>query len=127
MAEHRSPRSRAPARAVTADRAGRLYRLLKNLAKPQSRPNLLKKLKLDVRGFYRDLEVLRAFGIRTKLEESEYSLVGGFDEALKRLPFPDPRLNLSEAMQLAKGRTAAHRSLQEQIQRITGPTGSRKL
>ena len=126
MAEHRSPRSRPPARAVTSDRAARLYRLLKNLAKPQSRPNLLKKLKLDVRGFYRDLEVLRAFGIRTRLEEGEYALVGGFEDALKRLPFPDPRLNLSEAMQLAKGRTAAHKALQAQIHRITGPAGSRK-
>ena len=121
MAKHGTPRSRPPARAVTADRAARLYRLIKTLARPQSRPQLLQRLKLDVRGFYRDLELLRAYGIRVQLEEGRYVLLGGFDDALRRLPFPDPHLNLSEALQLAKGRTAAHKTLQEQIRKITGP------
>ena len=74
MAKHRTPRSRPPARAVTAARAARLYRLIKALASPQSRPQLLKRLKLDVRGFYRDLELLRAFAIRVRLEEGRYVL-----------------------------------------------------
>ena len=124
MAKHRTPRSRPPARAVTAARAARLYRLIKALASPQSRPQLLKRLKLDVRGFYRDLELLRTFGIRVRLEDGRYVLQGGFDDALRGLPFPDPRLNLSEALQLAKGRTAAYKTLQERIRKITGPGGA---
>ena len=53
--------------SLTSLRAARLYRLLTLLGTgPQTRGFLLRRLKLDVRGFYRDLEetALRAAGHR---------------------------------------------------------------
>jgi biotin operon repressor len=114
-------RSEAPpaARAVTAERAARLYRLLQLLGRsPQTREALTRRLKLDVRGFYRDLELLRAAGIDVPLREGRYTLTAKPEDAVARLPFPDPRLMLGEARQLARGRTAVHRKLKELIDRI---------
>lgn len=102
--------------ALTAQRAARLCKLLRLLRdRPQTRPTLLRRLSLDVRGFYRDLEWLRKFGISVALEGSRYRLDENPDKAIARLPFPDPHLTLGEAMQLARGRTAAHRKLKEQV------------
>src|SRR5262245_28603635 len=94
--------------AVTAVRAARLYRLLALLGgKPQTRGTLTKRLKLNLRGFYRDLESLRDLGITVALVEGRYALEGPLADALDRLPFPDPNLTWGQALQLAKGRTAA--------------------
>jgi predicted DNA-binding transcriptional regulator YafY len=110
----------AKAGAVTAERAARLCRLLHLLGKgPQTRDILTHKLGLDVRGFYRDLEVLRTVGILVELEEHRYVLKGAASKAVALLPFPDPRLTLGEAQQLAKGRSVAHRKLREQVKQIT--------
>jgi hypothetical protein len=109
----------APERAgVTLDRFARLYRLVQFLSGgPRTRDRLTRHLRLDVRGFYRDLEVLRAARIGVTLTEGRYALADDPEEALTRLPFPDAHLTLGEAQQLAKGRTKAHRYLQEQIAR----------
>ena len=116
MARTRSPSSLPALKAVTAERAARLYRLLKLLALgPQSRATLMRRLRLDVRGFYRDLELLRTYGIELTLEGGRYELYQALAGALGRLPFPDPHLTLQDAIQLAKGRTLAHRKLKEQI------------
>lgn len=87
---------------------------------PKTRDALTRHLKLDIRGFYRDLEVLRASGITVTLTERRYTLEGTAAEAVARLPFPDPRLTLGEAQLLAKGRSAAHGKLKKQIADITG-------
>jgi hypothetical protein len=101
---------------VTEERFARFHRLLKYLGSgPKTRERLIKHLRLDVRGFYRDLEVLRSSDIQVALEEGRYRLKEGLASALERLPFPDPRLTLGQARQLAKGRSPAHRVLQEQI------------
>ncbi len=109
--------SRTPkAQALTAQRAARLCKLLRLLrGGPQTRPALIRRLRLDVRGFYRDLEWLRGFGIAVVMAEGRYRLDEDADKVIARLPFPDPQLTLGEAMQLAKGRTAAHRKLKGQI------------
>ena len=110
--------------AVTAERAGRLYRLLQLLGKgPRTRDTLTHKLGLDVRGFYRDLEVLRTVGITVMLEDHRYVLKGTASKAVALLPFPDPRLTLGEAQQLVKGRTLAHRKLRGQLKDIIGGMG----
>ncbi len=102
--------------AVTPERFGRLHRLLQMLTPgPQTRQALARRLQLDVRGFYRDLEVLRAVGINVVQSEGRYALQGDAEAALARLPFPDPRLTFGEVQQLVKGRTAAHKRLKEQI------------
>jgi hypothetical protein len=119
MARKRSPK---PARAdvvVTADRAARLYRILKLLGKgPQKRGALTVSLKVGVRDFYRDLRVLREIGITVGVAAHHYRLEGDVKEAMARLPFPDPHLTLGEVQRLAKGRTSAHKKLQQQISRI---------
>lgn len=110
-----------PTSAVTADRAARLYRLLTLLGKgPQSRAGITRRLGLGIRGFYRDLEALRAVGIIVDLVRGKYSLTDNPAETVRRLPFPDPGLTLGEAQQLAKGRSPAHRKLRKQIGEIIG-------
>jgi predicted DNA-binding transcriptional regulator YafY len=121
MAKKRTKDLPAAARAVTLDRAARLYRLLLILsASARTRPALMQRLRLDIRGFYRDLELLRSAGIALPLIRGRYYLEEGLDKVLPRLPFPDPGLTLGEAMQLAKGRSRAHEKLRKQIARIKG-------
>lgn len=104
---------------VTADRAQRLYRLLNLLGSgPQTRQSLTKKLRLGIRGFYRDLEVLRAVGLVIKLNDSRYHLLEPVEEAIARLPFPDPNLTLGEARDLARGRLPVHRKIRALLERI---------
>lgn len=105
--------------SVTAERAARLYQLVQLLrAGPQTRAHLLRRLGLNIRGFYRDLEALRAAGITVTLAKSRYSLTGAADEVEVRLPFPDPLLTLGEARQLAKGRSRAHQKIKQQLKSI---------
>jgi hypothetical protein len=112
--------SETTARTVTPERAWRLHRLVRLLgAGSQTRSALAKRLRLDTRGFYRDLEFLRSSGLRIDVEGQRYSLEDPVKQALGKLPFPDPGLTLSEAMQLAKGRSPAHRKIKAIIERIT--------
>ena len=116
-------RSRTPSssslHAVSADRAKRLCRLLRLLGPGgQTRAALLRRLRLDVRGFYRDLELLRKFDILIELREAHYVLKGNAEAAITKVPCPDPGLNLGEAVQLSKGRSAAHRKLKTLLGRI---------
>jgi biotin operon repressor len=108
---------------ITTERAARLYRLLTILSDgPQRREALLKKLKLNERGFYRELELLRARGISVDPADNKYHLVGDLDTALAKLPVPDLKLNVREALTLAKGPTSAHRKLQSQLNHLLGTT-----
>jgi hypothetical protein len=127
MAKKQQARSALTAKTVTPERAARLYRLLQLLATgPQTRPALTRRLRLDVRGFYRDLELLREAGIELALRGRRYSLDEPVVQAVARLPFPDPHLNLGEASQLAKGRTRLHRKLKQQLAQILGPAPRRQ-
>lgn len=105
--------------SVSAERAGRLFRLLTLLgAAPQTRTTLTRRLRLGVRGFYRDLEVLRGAGIAVTLNNGKYVLVEAVGTAIERLPFPDPGLTLGEARLLARGRSNAHTKIREQLVKI---------
>jgi predicted DNA-binding transcriptional regulator YafY len=113
----KAPPAKPP--AVTPERFARLYRLVRLLAAgTHTRTELARRLRLDVRGFYRDLEVLRDAGIAVAVTNGLYGLEGSADDALALLPFPDPRLTLGEALQLAKGRGAIHSKLKAHIQRL---------
>ena len=91
--------------SITPERFRRLHLLLRLVAAaPCPRDQLAKALSLDVRGFYRDLEALRAAGIVIALGDGAYSLKGKLDDALGKLPFPDPRVTLAEVVQLSRGR-----------------------
>lgn len=121
MVKKRPKQKPAALKAVTPERAARLYRLLKILADgAQTRGSLTRRLRLDIRGFYRDLELLRSSGIELPLHDSRYALLEDAESAIARLPFPDPRLTLEEAIQLSKGRSKAHRKLRGQIAQIVG-------
>jgi hypothetical protein len=111
---------------LTGHRACRLFRLITLLGEgPQTRQQILRKLRIDVRGFYRDLEALRGLGIEVQTgDDNRYSLTIEVDDALARLPFPDPGLNFRDAQQLARGETSAHRKLKQRISSFVG-NGSR--
>ncbi len=120
MSKKRTPSSKA-SRAVTAERAGRLYRLLKLLDKgPQVRKRLLRQLGIDVRTFYRDLELLRQCHIGVDIGADGYELDETAQRSIARLPFPDPNLTLGEARVLAKGRSAVHKKLRSLLKEIEG-------
>ena len=109
----------APSRSITVERAQRLYRLIRLLRlSPQSRGSLTKKLRVDVRGFYRDLELLRDAGISIPFHEQRYLLEENIRNVLERLPFPDPHLTLREAKEIAKGKTSAHQKLRSLIKQV---------
>jgi predicted DNA-binding transcriptional regulator YafY len=127
MATKRKTRNSPAPGAVTDERAARLYHLLQLLARsPQSRDTLTRQLGTDVRGFYRDLKLLRDARIAVPLRDGRYVLAEDLDEAVERLPFPDPILTLGEARLLARGRSAAHRKLQKKIEQIVKPAGRTK-
>lgn len=107
---------KAAATAITMERTTRLFRLVKMLATgPQTRAQLLKRLKLAVRGFYRDLMLLREVQIHIQLHQGKYQLVGEPDTAWAKIPLPDPDLNLGEAHQLAKGKSKIHQRLRAML------------
>lgn len=117
---------RKPAPAlITAPRAARLYKLLTLLGdSPQVRRTLLLRMKVDVRGFYRDLELLRGLHIEINLgPDNRYSLPLSLDDALARLPFPDPGLSVRDVLQLCNGSTSAHRKLRQSVAAILQARG----
>jgi hypothetical protein len=116
MATKRSSRPSHEPKSITPERAARLYRLVQLVSSgPRTRTTLTGRLRLDVRAFYRDLDLLRSHGITLLLHAGRYALEGQLDDALARLPFPDPCLTLGEIQRLAKGRTAAHHKLRARV------------
>ncbi len=104
---------------VTLERAARLHRLLRLLAKaPQTREALTRRLRLGIRGYYRDLEILRAVGINVRASGGKYRLTEEPMDASTGCRFPDPNLSLGEARQLAKGRCAAHGKIRGILEKI---------
>jgi predicted DNA-binding transcriptional regulator YafY len=105
--------------SLTAERFTRLHRLVLYVgASARTRDELLAQLGLDVRGFYRDLELLRGVGIDIQFTGGKYNLVEPAQTAAARLPYPDPRLTLGEMRQLSRGRSRLHQQLQEQIDQL---------
>ncbi len=105
--------------AVTPERSVRLCRLVQLLASgPKKREVLAKRLHLDVRGFYRDLDLLRKSGVTIDLQRGAYHLVQDVEEAIDLLPFHDPLLTIGEIRQLSKGRSAAHRKLKQKLEHV---------
>lgn len=116
------PRPQPSPPAVTAQRAARLYKLLALTAETaRTRKALTARLKVDVRGFYRDLELLRSLGVAVECEDEKYRLEGELDAALANLPFPDPGLSLRDALTLARGSTEAHRRLKQKLDSFLKP------
>jgi predicted DNA-binding transcriptional regulator YafY len=121
MAKKRTTARKAvsAAASVTPERFVRLYRMVRLLsAGPQARDAIARRLRLDVRGFYRDLDLLRSSGVVINLEAGHYTLDQDAEDAVALLPFPDPHLTLGAARALAKGRSQVHRALAQTIERV---------
>lgn len=99
--------------SISQDRASRLYRLLQILeAEPGTRRTLLKKLKVGMRTFYRDLDILRQWGIRVELDGKKYVLMSEGTPWLELLPFPDPELSFADAISLASLKSSGSKRIQ---------------
>ena len=114
-------RKRDAAPAVSGPRVARLYKLISLLSvAPRTRGVLLKRLKMNLRGFYRDLHTLRGLGVVIASTDESYALQGSLAEALRCLPFPDPLLSFEEMLTLAEGRGEVPRKLRARISTVTG-------
>jgi hypothetical protein len=117
--KNKKPKNAVAIQNITPERAARLFQLVSFLGRGvHTRAGLTRTLRLTVRGFYRDLEVLRTAGIGVHLATGRYSLDDNPAVAIERLPFPDPGLTLGEARQLARGRSRVHKKLRDQLARI---------
>jgi biotin operon repressor len=107
--------------AITATRATRLYKLLTLLdGSTRARTTLLKKLNIDIRSFYRDVELIRELGIVVESQGDRYRLVSTLDSALDLLPFPDPGLSFRDVMQLSQGaKTVSQKKLRTRLSEVT--------
>jgi hypothetical protein len=113
--------SEAAAPAVTVERAARLCRLVSLTARGGlGRARLLQLLKVDLRGFYRDLQLLRGAGVDISPADGRYVLSGAVQEAIDRLPCPDPHLTLGELALLTTGRGIVSRKLRQLLADIVG-------
>lgn len=107
---------------IAPHRAARLFRLLTLLGgRSQSRGGLLKKLRIDLRSFYRDIEYLRSLGIEIATFDGGYKLTAELDDALGRLPFPDPGLSVRDVMHLLNGSVSAKKKLRLKFESVIGP------
>ena len=119
MSKKRSTPPLLAGKAVSLERANRLYRLIQLLdSGPKTRAGILQRLRIDIRTFYRDLEMLRECEIVIVLARRKYSLAERAASLIPRLPFPDPSLTLGEAKLLAKGRSAVHKKLKGILEQI---------
>jgi hypothetical protein len=95
-------------------RAARLHRLVRFLSEqPKARAAVLSDLRIGLRTFYRELELLKRCGVKIRHRAKLYHLVPTAAEAEGRLPFPDPQLSFAEMAELAQCPCAAGRRLAE--------------
>ena len=105
-------RRRLPSVQITLPRAARLHRLVRFLAEaPRNRMAVLTELRIGVRTFYREWELLRRCGVKVRQRSRLYSLLTTAEQAEGRLPFPDPQLSFAEMAELARCDCAAGRRL----------------
>ncbi|QDU61640.1 hypothetical protein Pan216_25010 [Planctomycetes bacterium Pan216] len=118
MAKRSAPRKTRV--KISGTRAGRLYRLLKILSKGSApRVRLLRGLRVGMRTFYRDIDLLRECGVQIDVGEDGYTMPGKLEDAISRIPFPDPELTFGDVALLMKGRTKSHQRLKQQFERLT--------
>src|SRR4051794_18378876 len=113
---------RRPAVHITLGRAARLHRLVTVLAaSPQTREAVLNELRIGLRTFYRELELLKRCGVKVQQKEKAYRLLSTAEQAEGRLPFPDPQLSFAEMAELARCPGDAGRRLSEMLSSVINP------
>ena len=107
-----SSRRRRPSLHITLQRAARLHRLVRFLAEaPRNRIAVLTELRIGVRTFYREWELLKRCGVKVRQRSKLYFLRATAEQAEGRLPSPDPQLSFAEVAELARCDCAAGRRL----------------
>lgn len=107
---------------LTPDRTHRLCRMLMALGKgPLAKEALVKKLKVEERGFFRDLRLIRELGINVANNTRGYFLAGSLDDAFCKLPIPDLRITLRDALELSHGHSPAQRRVRRKLEDLIGP------
>lgn len=115
-----SSRRRRPAVHITLARAARLHRLVMFLAeRPRSREAVLSELRIGLRTFYRELELLNRCAVKVQQKDKAYTLLATAWEAEGRLPFPDPQLSFAEMAELSRGQGEAAKRLAELLATVT--------
>ncbi|CAN5455435.1 hypothetical protein BH11PLA2_BH11PLA2_31990 [soil metagenome] len=110
-----------PCPEITADRANRLCKMLFALGDgPQAKDRLVKKLKLEERGFFRDLRLIRDLGISITHHDNQYLLTASLEDALRKLPVPDLKLSLADALDLARGQAPVHKRVRKKLEAFIG-------
>jgi predicted DNA-binding transcriptional regulator YafY len=117
-----SSNRRRPAVHITLHRAARFHRLVNYLAlSPRTRADILAHLKIGLRTFYRELDLLRRCGVKVRHKKKLYHLLTTAAEAEGRLPFPDPQLSFAEMAELARCDCPAGRRLAELLASVVRP------
>ncbi len=80
-----------------------------------SRNEILTALRVGLRTFYRELELLKRCGVKIQQKNKAYTLLTTAEQAEGRLPFPDPQLSFAEMAELACGPGAAAQRLAEML------------
>ena len=112
----RSNAKRRPSVHISLQRAARLHRLVRFLTvSPRARSAILSALRVGLRTFYRELELLKKCGVKVRYRQKMYHLLPSAAEALGRLPFPDPQLSFAEMAELAACNCPAGRRLGEML------------
>ena len=88
---------------------------------PTARENLLDRLTIGLRTFYRELDLLKRCGIKVHRVGKNYQLRSTMAEAEGRLPFPDPQLSFAEMAELTRLPGEAARRLSEIYQSVVQP------
>jgi predicted DNA-binding transcriptional regulator YafY len=118
---------RRPSVHITLQRAARLNRLVRLLgSRPSTRHAILSELRIGLRTFYRELELLNRCGVKIRHKHKMYHLVPTPAEAEGRLPFPDPQLSFAEMAELAQCDCSAGRRLAELLAAVVSQPASVK-
>ncbi len=119
MSSLSNPRRR-PSVRITLQRAERLHRLVVFLAEtPRTRAVILSELRIGLRTFYRELDLLKRCGVKVRHKTKRYLLLATAAQAEGRLPFPDPQLSFAEMAELAQCDCPAGARLAELLASVT--------
>jgi hypothetical protein len=80
-----------------------------------------------LRTFYRELELLKRFGVKVRHRAKQYTLLATAKQSEGRLPFPDPQLSFAEMAELAACPCDAGRRLADLLAAVIDqPTPTKK-
>lgn len=91
---------------------------------PRRREEILTLLGIGLRTFYRDLRFLKKCGIAASIVGKAYRLDSTAESAEGMLPFPDPRLSFTEALELSRCPGEAGRRIAELLERVVQHPGT---